>query len=148
MYSYDPMTGEEIWRAKYGGFSNVPRPVFAHGLVIVSSGFSPPDLVAIRPDGQGDVTKTHIVWKQRKNVPNVPSPVVVGDNLYMVSDQGTASCLEVKTGKVVWSERIGGSYGASLLAHGHTLYAFDDSGKTTLFAAGEAYKELGRKRFR
>lgn len=77
VYSYDPLNGQEVWRVKYGGFSNVPRPVFADGLVIVSSGFSPPDLVAIRPDGSGDVTKTHVVWKQRKNVPNVSSPIVV-----------------------------------------------------------------------
>jgi outer membrane protein assembly factor BamB len=144
VYSYDPLTGKEIWRAKYGGFSNVPRPVFAHGLVIAHSGFATPELVAIRPDGQGDVTKTHVVWKQRKNVPNVPSPVVVGEHLFMVADGGIATCLEFKTGKVVWTARLGGNFGASLLAHGNTLYAFDDNGTTTLFAAADTYKELGR----
>ena len=143
-YSYDPMTGKEIWRAKYGGFSNVPRPVFAHGLVIVHGGFPTPEFLAIRPDGQGDVTNSHVVWKHKKNAPNVPSPVVVGEHLFMVSDGGFATCLEVKTGKMIWTERLGGSFGASLLAHGNTLYAFDDSGKTTLFAAADAYKELGR----
>ncbi len=143
-YCYEPMTGKEIWRAKYSGFSNVPRPVFADGLVIVCSGFTPPDMVAIRPDGQGDVTKTHVVWKQRKNAPNVPSPVVVGNRLFMVSDAGIASCLDVKTGYIIWTERLGGNFGASLMAHGDTLYAFGDSGKTTLFAAADTFKELGR----
>ena len=144
VYSYDPMTGKEVWRVRYGGFSNVPRPVFAHGLVIVSSGFAPPELLAIRPDGRGDVTKTHVAWRQRKNVPNVPSPVVVDNRLFMVSDQGIATCLEAKTGKVVWSDRLGGGFGASLLASGNTVYAFDDNGKTTLFAVADAFKELGR----
>ena len=144
VYSYDPMTGKDLWRAKYGGFSNVPRPVFANGLVIVCSGFTPPDMIAIRPDGQGDVTKTHVVWKQRKNAPNVPSPAIVGDRMFMVSDTGIASCLDVKTGKIIWTERIGGNFAASLLAQGDTLYAFDDNGKTTLFAAADEFKELGR----
>ena len=144
VYSYDPMTGRELWRVRYGGFSNVPRPVFANGLVIVSSGFAPPVFLAIRPDGQGDVTKTHVAWRYRKNVPNVPSPVVVGDRFYMVSDSGIATCLDAKTGKLVWSERLGGGFGASLVASGKTIYAFDDSGKTTLFAAADVFKELGR----
>ncbi len=145
VYSYDPNTGAELWRVAYNGFSNVSRPVFAHGLVYVNTGFSPPELIAIRPDGKGDVTKTHVVWRVRKNVPNIPSPVVVGDHLYMISDQGTASCVEVKTGALKWSERVGGAYSASLLAKGNTIYAFGDDGKTVLFeATADAFKELGR----
>lgn len=144
VYSYDPATGRELWRAKYNGFSNVPRPVYAHGLVYVDTGFAPPELIAIRPDGQGDVTKTHIAWRMKKNVPNIPSPVVVGDNLYMVSDQGTATCLDAKTGAVKWTERIGGGFSASLLVNGNTIYAFGDDGKTVLFEAGDTFKEIGR----
>jgi len=144
VYSYDPMTGKEIWRVKYSGFSNVPRPVFAHGLVIAHGGFPSPEFLAIRPDGQGDVTKSHVVWKYKKNAPNIPSPVIVGEHLFMVSDGGVATCLEVKTGKLKWSQRLGGKFEASLLAHGNTVYAFDDSGDTILFAAADAYKEHGR----
>jgi hypothetical protein len=144
VYSYDPLTGKEIWRLRYGGYSNVPRPVFAHGLVYVCTGFTTPELMAIRPDGHGDVTNTHVVWRQRKNAPNVPSPVVVGDRLFMVSDKGIATCLESKTGKVEWSVRLGGTFAASLLASGTTVYAFDENGKTFLFEASETYKELGR----
>jgi outer membrane protein assembly factor BamB len=143
VYCYDPLTGEEIWRVRYGGYSNVPRPVFAHGLVYVCSGFTSPDLLAIRPDGHGDVTKTHVVWRQRKNVPNVPSPVVVGERLFMVADKGIATALEAKTGKVLWSERLAGTFAASLLAFGNTLYAFDENGKTFLFEAADSFKDLG-----
>jgi outer membrane protein assembly factor BamB len=99
VYSYEPMSGKELWRCKYGGYSNVPKPVFAHGLVYVCTGFDPPDMIAIRPDGQGDVTKSHIEWRYRKNVSKVPSPVVVGDCLFMIADSGFATCLEAKTGK-------------------------------------------------
>jgi outer membrane protein assembly factor BamB len=144
VYCYDPMTGEEIWRVRYGGYSNVPRPVFAHGLVYVCSGFTSPDLLAIRPDGHGDVTKTHVVWRQRKNVPNVPSPVIVGERLFMVSDKGVATALDAKTGKLLWSERLAGTFAASLLAFGSTLYAFDEDGKTFLFEASDTFKELGQ----
>jgi outer membrane protein assembly factor BamB len=144
VYTYDPMTGEEIWRVRYNGYSNVPKPVFAHGLVYVCTGFTAPELIAIRPDGQGDVTKTHIVWRQRKNAPHVPSPVIVGERLFMVSDQGIASCLDAKTGTPLWTERLGGAFAASLMANGKTLYAFDDTGKTVLFAAEDTYRELGR----
>jgi outer membrane protein assembly factor BamB len=144
VYSYEPKTGKEIWRAQYGGYSNVPRPLFAHGLVYVCSGFTTPDLVAIRPDGHGDVTKTHVVWRQRKNAPNVPSPVIVGERLYMVADKGIATCLDAKTGNVVWSERLAGTFAASLLAAGNTLYAFDENGKTFLLEAADTFKELGR----
>lgn len=144
VYSYDPSTGEELWRVKYGGFSNVPRPIFAHGLVYVQTGFAPPDLIAIRPDGTGDVTKSHIAWRVKKNVPNIPSPVIIGDNLYMVSDGGFFTCLDAKTGGLKYSERLGSNFSASLLTNGKTIYAFSDDGKTFLIEPGDAYKEIGR----
>ena len=64
--SYDLETGRELWSIRYGGFSNVPRPVYSHGLVFLSSGYYNPSLYAIRPDGRGDVTATHVVWKTNR----------------------------------------------------------------------------------
>lgn len=144
VYSYDPDTGKELWRVTYTGFSNVPRPVFANGLVYVSSGYYAHELMAIRPDGKGDVTGTHVAWRYKKGVPNVPSPVVVGGRLFMVNDQGTATCLDAKTGAVKWTERLSGTYTASLLARGDTVYAFGDDGKAVLFKAADEYEEVGR----
>ncbi|MCE9534768.1 MAG: PQQ-binding-like beta-propeller repeat protein, partial [Planctomycetes bacterium] len=118
VYSYDPESGKELWRVTYTGFSNVPRPVFAHGLVYVSSGYFAHELMAIRPDGKGDVTASHVIWRHKKGVPNVPSPIVVGNRLFMVSDQGMATCLDAKTGELKWTERLPGTYTASLLAQG------------------------------
>src|SRR5262249_8079594 len=97
--AYDAETGKEIWRVSYGeGFSNVPRPVFDHGLVYIATGFQQPTLLAVRPDGSGDVTKSHVVWTLTRGAPLTPSPVIVGNEIYIVSDNGVASCLDAKTG--------------------------------------------------
>ncbi|MSR55526.1 MAG: hypothetical protein EXS09_19915 [Gemmataceae bacterium] len=144
VYSYDPNSGKELWRVTYTGFSNVPRPVFANGLVYVSSGYFAHELMAIRPDGRGDVTATHVEWRYKKGVPNVPSPVVVGNLLFMVSDQGTATCLDAKTGKPKWNERLTGTYTASPLVRGDKVYAFADDGKAVIFKATDEFVEVGR----
>ena len=144
VYSYDPDTGKELWRVTYTGFSNVPRPVFAHGLVYVSTGYYDHELLAIQPDGAGDVTATHVAWRYKKNVPNVPSPVVAGGFVFLVSDQGPATCLDAKTGAVKWSERLPGTYTASPLVRGDTVYAFADDGKAILFKGGGEFEEVGR----
>jgi PQQ-like domain len=89
--AYDPRTGKEIWQVKYGeGFSNVPRPVYGHGLVFICTGFQQASLLAVRPDGRGDVTKSKVAWRLDRGVPLTPSPLLVGDELYMVTDNGIA----------------------------------------------------------
>ena len=109
--AYDPLTGKEIWRVSYAdGFSNVPRPVYGHGLVFIATGFQQPTLMAVRPDGTGDVTRTHVAWTLQRGAPLTPSPLLVGDELYVVTDGGIASCLERATGTVtgrcVWAAPI------------------------------------------
>jgi outer membrane protein assembly factor BamB len=95
--AYDPLTGREIWRVSYAdGFSNVPRPVFGHGLVFIATGFQEPSLLAVRADGSGDVTKTHVAWTLRRGAPLTPSPLLVGDELYVVNDGGIVTCLNAK----------------------------------------------------
>ncbi|MBY0232899.1 MAG: PQQ-like beta-propeller repeat protein [Gemmataceae bacterium] len=143
VYSYDPATGKELWRVRYAGFSNVPRPVFAHGLVYVCTGYYAHELLAIKSDGSGDVTDTHVAWRVKKAVPNIPSPLVVGDHLFMVADNGAATCLDARTGEAKWTKRLPGSYTASPLAKGETVYAFADDGKATLFKASAKHERLG-----
>jgi outer membrane protein assembly factor BamB len=141
--AYDPQSGKEIWRVGYGdGFSNVPRPVFAHGLVYIATGFQQPALIAVRPDGSGDVTGTHLAWTVQRGVPLTPSPLVVGDELYMVNDGGIASCLDAKTGAVHWQQRLGGSYSASPLFADGRIYFPSESGVTTVIAPGATFRKL------
>ncbi|MCC9607805.1 PQQ-binding-like beta-propeller repeat protein [Blastopirellula sp. JC732] len=143
--SVDPSSGEEIWRVKYDlGYSIVPRPVFANGLVYVCTGYDRSTLVAIRPDGHGDVTETHVEYIVDRNVPYNPSPVVIGDALYMVSDNGILSCLDCATGDVRWKERIGGNFSTSLLAAGDLIYMMDEAGMTTVVKAGDEYQEVAK----
>jgi outer membrane protein assembly factor BamB len=130
--AYDPKDGTELWRADYpvDGWSLVLRPVYAGGLVILSSGFETPVLLAVDPSGSGDVTATHIKWQYKKFAPNTPSPLAVGDELYSLSDKGLLVCLDVKTGKVHWEEKVKGSgFSASPVLVNGKIYVTSEDGK-------------------
>ena len=143
--AYDPADGREIWRVRYKGYSTIPRPVFGHGLVFICTGYDPPaSLLAIRPDGSGDVTETHVAWTLKKSVPLTPSLLLDGDELYMVSDNGFASCVDAKTGTTHWSERLNDAFSASPVLAGGRIYLQSEKGKTYVVQAGKTYKELGR----
>ena len=141
---YEPQTGKEIWRFRYpSGYSNVPRPVYGHGLVFVSSGYDRPFFYAVRPDGTGDVTTTHLAWKLERGAPLNPSPLILGDEIYLVSDSGIATCLDAKTGHQHWQQRLGGNFSASLLYAEGRIYALDENGKTYVFEpTKDEYREI------
>jgi outer membrane protein assembly factor BamB len=135
--AYDPVNGREIWRVRYDeGYSNVPRPVYAGGLVVIATGFNQPSLIAVRPDGRGDVTKTHVAWRLSRGAPLTPSPLAEGDALYVVSDNGIATCLDLGTGAIRWQQRLGHSFSASPLLAGGRLYVLDEDGRTTVLKTG------------
>lgn len=142
--SYDPATGGEIWRVGYPRkWSIIPRPVFAAGLVYVCTGYEgPAELLAIRPDGKGDVTKSHVEWRTDDRVPHTPSPVVADDKLWMVSDNGIASCRDAKTGDLHWRKRLGGDYSASPLVADGRLYFASEEGLCTVLAANDEFDRL------
>ena len=142
--SYDSADGHELWRVRYGeGYSVVPRPVFAHGMVFVSSAFDFPVIYAIRVGGaRGDATDSHVVWTRAKGGPNTPSLLVSGDELYSLSDGGIASCLDVKTGKVHWTHRLNGTFSASpILAEGR-IYFQSEGGLGIVVKAGKTFEPL------
>ncbi|HEX8028346.1 MAG TPA: PQQ-binding-like beta-propeller repeat protein [Vicinamibacterales bacterium] len=141
--AYDPLTGKEIWRVRYDeGFSNVPRPIFAHGLVFIATGFQQPELLAVRADGTGDVTRTHIAWSLKRGAPLTPSPLIVGDELYVVNDGGIASCIEARTGAVIWQQRLGGTYSASPVFADGRIYFLAEQGVTTVISPGRDFRRL------
>jgi outer membrane protein assembly factor BamB len=149
-FSYDPNTGRELWRVRHPGWgwNAACRPIFGHGLVYLTTGLSR-RLLAVRPSGTGDVTDTHIAWSHRKFVPNMPSALVVDDLLFMVSDQGFVSCLEAKTGRELWKERLraGGDHWASpVYAHGK-IYFCGKRGIVSVIAAARDFQLLAENRF-
>lgn len=143
--AYDPADGKEIWRVNYGeGYSVIPRPVFGHGMVYLSSGYDSPVLYAIKVDGTGDVTTSHVAWTLKKGAPHTPSPLLVGDELYVVSDGGLASCLDATTGKIHWQDRIGGQHSASPMFAGGKVYFQDEAGVGTVIKAGKTFELISR----
>ena len=143
--SYDPATGRPIWYVRYAnGYSVVPRPVYGHGMIYLSTGFDTPAILAIRVDGKGDVTESHVAWKLDKGAPRNSSPLLVGDELYIVSDQGVASCIEAKTGKVHWQERIGGNFSASPTFAAGNLYFVSEEGVTTVVKPGTTFTQVAK----
>ncbi|MBI1765904.1 MAG: PQQ-binding-like beta-propeller repeat protein [Acidobacteria bacterium] len=144
-FAYEPRTGRELWNVSYGdGFSNVPRPVFGNGLVYLCTGFMQPSLLAVRVDGKGDVTRSHVAWTLKRGVSLTPSPLLVGDELYLVSDNGIASCLDAKTGTPHWQVRLGGNHSASPLYADGRIYFLSEEGESVVLAPGKQFKELAR----
>lgn len=141
--AYEPRTGKEIWSVKYGeGFSNVPRPVFGHGLVFICTGFQQASLLAVKPDGRGDITKSKVVWRLDRGVPFTPSPLLVGDELYIVTDNGVATCVDAKTGQELWRARLGGNHSASPVYADGKIYFLSEEGESVVIAPGRQLKHL------
>ena len=143
--SYDPKTGKELWEVKYGdGFSNVPRPVYGNGLIFICTGFQQPSLMAVRVDGRGDVTKSHVAWTLNRGVSLTPSPLLIGDELYMVSDNGIASCIDSKSGKPHWQVRLGGNHSASPVYADGRIYFLNEDGESAVVTPGKQFNALAR----
>jgi outer membrane protein assembly factor BamB len=144
--SLDPRTGRELWRVRYASHSAAARPLFANGLVYVGSGRGPSELYAIRPDGTGDVTATHVAWKAARGIGSSPAPILVDGLLYAVADKGgVLTCLDARTGAELWQHRTGPhDHTASPLYADGALYLFAEDGSALLVAPGREYKELAR----
>lgn len=143
LVSYNPKDGREWWRAKVGtGYSIVPTPAFGHDRVYVCTGFMSPELVAVDVGGSGDVTETAVAWRYKSQVPEISSPIVVDEEIYFVSTNGIATCLDIDTGEVAWKQRIGGHFAASPLHADGKIYLTSSGGVTTVIQAGREYKEL------
>ena len=141
--SYELITGEKLWWIRYVGFSQVPRPLFVHGLVyLVNPALGKPILYAIRPDGRGDVTNSHVVWTWQRGVPVTPSPLIVGEEIYFVSDGGILSCLDARKGTLHWRERLGGNFSASPAFADGKIFLLDEDGKSTVIRPGRNFDKL------
>lgn len=132
--AYNPRTGEELWRVRYEGFSNVPLPLVDASNLYICTGFMKPQLWNIRADGKGDVTGSHVDWKFTKQVPANPSPILVDGLIYMVSDKGVLTVVDSKNGQQVAQQRLGGNFFASPILADGKLYFCSEEGKVTIIA--------------
>ena len=138
----DPKNGNIIWDVRYTGYSVVPKPVYDSGLVYVSTSFDRSKLLAIRPNGQGSVTDSHVVWQATKNIPKTPSMLAFDGLVYSISDDGIALCTDGNTGEVVYRKRIGGNFSASPLLAGDRIYYTSEEGVTTVIRTGRMFEEI------
>ncbi len=148
-FAHDVNTGEVIWTIEYGYDSTVSQPLYWNGLVYVNSGWIFEDnkpfytrQYAVDPTGRGDVTKTHVKWVYEDEVPQIPTPVIVENYIYMVHDRGMATCLDAATGKVLWKEKLNGNFNASpVYAAGH-IYFFNVKGECTIIRPGNSFQKV------
>jgi outer membrane protein assembly factor BamB len=138
--AYDPANGAELWKIRAPGWSVVPQPALGHGMVFYNHDYDHPELIAAKLGGNGDVTESHIVWRIKRGAPSTPSPLLIGDELYFVADNGIATCVDAKTGQVHWAERLGGNFSASpVYANEHILF-LNEAGTASWVQPGTEYK--------
>jgi outer membrane protein assembly factor BamB len=141
--AYDPASGKELWSVSGNTFEVIPTPVVGHGLVFCASGRAGPTM-AIRPGGNGDVTSTHVAWSVAKGSPFVPSPMLLGDVLYLVNDmQSIVTAYEAKSGALLFQGRLGSErregFSASPVAVNGQVFFTNDDGETFVLKAGRTF---------
>jgi outer membrane protein assembly factor BamB len=115
-------------------------------LVFICTGFQQPSLMAVRVDGRGDVTRSHVAWTLNRGVPLTSSPLLVGEDLYMINDNGIATCVDSRTGKEYWQARVGGNHSASPVYAGNRIYFLSEEGESVVIAPGHQFKLLATNR--
>ena len=142
--SYDPDTGKRHWVIDGPTDQFVASLVYNGDLLFMTCGFPQRHMLAIDPRGSGNVTKSHVRWRTRKDPSYVPSPASIGKYFMVVSDSGKASCLEAGTGRLVWNQRIGREHGASAITvQGHVCFV-SERGVMTVIKPGEEYAEVAK----
>ncbi len=140
--SYQPLTGELIWKVRYEGFSTSARPVIGNGIAYFNTGFGQSWLMAIKLGGKGDMTGQSIVWSSKKNMTARSSPLLIDGLLYMVNTAGQAKCLDAVTGEEIWTQRVGLETSASPVYAGGNIYTTDETGLTTIFTPGRKFVKV------
>jgi outer membrane protein assembly factor BamB len=140
--AYAPRTGEELWRVTHGGMNAAARPLFGHGRLYINTADGGFKLFAMRPDGSGDVTESHVDWKCNKNVASRSSQLLIGDLIFMVNEASIASCVDAMSGNQLWQHRFGGDYCASPLYADGRIYYFSEFGMSPVIEPGREFKQL------
>jgi outer membrane protein assembly factor BamB len=141
-YGYNPRTGKELWKVQYQDWSVAPRPVYDKGIAYFVTGLTKRELWAVKTDGEGDVTESHVLWKLKTHIGKYASPLLVDGLIYTAAEESFVTCLDAATGAVVWTERIGGKYAASPVYADGRLYFPDEDGTTRVLKPGRTFEVL------
>jgi outer membrane protein assembly factor BamB len=136
--SYDPRTGNMWWYMDGPTEQFVASMVDNGELVFLTAGFPEHHILAIRPDGTGTISDSHIMWRTTRYCSYVPSPIVMGNYFLVAADNGVASCYDADSGELQWVERLGKQYSASLVACNGLVYFVADDGETKVVRPGKA----------
>jgi outer membrane protein assembly factor BamB len=138
--SYDPDSGRLLWSCSGPAEVTACSPAFSDSSVFATGGYPEKEILAIRADGKGDVSKTHGVWRTKKGVSYVPSPIYHDASLYVIADNGIISCFDARTGKEVRQDRLEGEFSASPVLVGDLLYCTNEAGKTFIVKSGSRFE--------
>ncbi|MFL5243185.1 MAG: PQQ-binding-like beta-propeller repeat protein [Gemmataceae bacterium] len=148
--SYNPKDGEANWNYSWS-FDGMPlrtvaSPIYSHGLIFINGGDGSGDrhLIAVKAEGKGDVTKTNLVWENKKAFPYVPTLLALGDHLFYVTDNGFAGCCVATTGEMVWQKRLGGAFSSSPIIIDGKIYAVTEAGEVYVYEAKPTFKLLAK----
>ena len=142
--SYNPRNGKRHWIINGPTEQFVASVVYNGEYVFVTSGYPERHIVAIRPDGSGNVTDTHVAWRTNRGAAYVPSPIIVGPYLLVVADSGIASCFDAKTGKRHWMERLPGGHSPSPVSADGLVYFVSDQGVTTIIRPSDTFGVIAK----
>ena len=142
LIAYNPTDGTELWRVNCLTGDIAPSPIYANGLVFVIEPYS--KLVAIKADGKGDVTKTHIAWVSEEGGPDICSPVSNGELIFTLATEGLLECYNVSDGKKLWEKDLQEYFLASPSLVGNNLYLLSEKGNMFIAEFGPEYKELAK----
>jgi outer membrane protein assembly factor BamB len=142
--AYDLTNGREIWRVRYRAWSVVPRPLYSNGLLYICAGVVKPVMLCINPlEARGDITNSdRIVWQSSRQVPNMPSPLLINNRFYTMTSAKLA-CRKADTGEIIWDKRIGGQHEASPVYAEGNIFLFNKSGDSSVVKASDIFQTLG-----
>ncbi len=139
--AYNPDTGKEIWRVSGVSGEICPSPAYADGVVFFTNEYSV--AMAVKTDGRGDVTNTHVLWQADEGLSDSPSPVAARGYFVQAHTGGEITCYNARSGKLLWTQEYEDSFYASLIAAGDVVYAFGEEGNVYLIALADQYKQVG-----
>ena len=145
-FAYDALTGEELWTIRHDDFNASSPPMFFEGHAILNTGSRGSNLLSVRLDEttRGDVSQSHVVWNRDKGNSDLSAPILIGDRIFSVLNNGVVNCVDVKTGEEIWKDRIEGTFTASPIAGDGRIYFCNEEGDCYVVEASDSFKLISK----